>query len=58
VTPLKSFFIPSMAETLARCLRLTGRAYMYLSVSPDERYLLYTTEDDPVYEMMLVENFR
>jgi Tol biopolymer transport system component len=33
-------------------------AYMFLSVSPDERYLLYTTPDDPVYEMMLVENFR
>ncbi len=28
------------------------------SVSPDGRDLLYSTGDDPVYEIMLVDNFR
>ena len=29
-----------------------------LSISPDGRWLVYTTVDDPIYEIMLVENFR
>jgi Tol biopolymer transport system component len=28
------------------------------AVSPDGRYFLYTSADDPVYEIMLVDNFR
>ncbi|HTU44418.1 MAG TPA: protein kinase [Bryobacteraceae bacterium] len=48
-------FEGSKKQTL---LTLDRVPYMFLSVSPDERYLLYTTPDDPVYEMMLVENFR
>jgi Tol biopolymer transport system component len=30
---------------------------MFPEVSPDGRWLLYTTADDPVYEIMLVDNF-
>jgi Tol biopolymer transport system component/tRNA A-37 threonylcarbamoyl transferase component Bud32 len=32
--------------------------YLNPAVSPDGRYLLYTIADDPVYEIMLVDNFR
>ena len=31
---------------------------MFPEVSPDGRWFLYTSADDPVYEIMLVDNFR
>ena len=31
---------------------------MFPEVSPDGRWFLYTSADDPTYEVMLVENFR
>jgi Tol biopolymer transport system component len=31
---------------------------MFPEVSPDGRWLLYTTADEPTYEIMLVDNFR
>jgi hypothetical protein len=31
---------------------------MFPEVSPDGRWLLYSTADDPTYGIMLVENFR
>ena len=30
----------------------------FLAISPDGRWFLYTSADDPTYEIMLVENFR
>ena len=32
--------------------------HAFLEVSPDGRWFLYTSADDPTYEIMLVENFR
>lgn len=54
----KIAFYPFSGGAPRTVLALDRQPYLFLSVSPDERYLLYTTADDPVYEMMLVENFR
>ena len=32
--------------------------FMYISVSPDEKWLLYTQLDSSVNDIMLVEHFR
>jgi len=37
---------------------LTRQPRMFPDVSPDGRWFVYTTADDPVSEIMLVENFR
>jgi hypothetical protein len=34
------------------------RILAYITVSPDERYLLYSQDDQAAAELMLVENFR
>ncbi len=39
-------------------IELDRPIYLYPAVSPDGHYLLYTIADDPVFETMLVENFR
>jgi Tol biopolymer transport system component/predicted Ser/Thr protein kinase len=37
---------------------LPGSPYLFPDLSPDGRYLLYASADDPVYEILLVDNFR
>jgi Tol biopolymer transport system component len=39
-------------------IELDRPIFLQPAVSPDARYLLYTTADDPVFEIMLVDNFR
>jgi Tol biopolymer transport system component len=39
-------------------MSIDRRPWMFPEVSPDGRWFLYTSADDPTYEIMLVENFR
>jgi len=53
------FVLYPFGEGKPRTLIILGSApWMYPDVSPDGRWLIYASADDPTYEIMLVENFR
>lgn len=47
-----------LGEGKPRTLTTVSGRFGSPDVSPDGRWLLYTTTDDPTYEIMLVDNFR
>jgi Tol biopolymer transport system component/tRNA A-37 threonylcarbamoyl transferase component Bud32 len=51
-------FYPSDGGKPRTLTTLSRLPAMFPEVSPDGRWFLYTAADDPVYEIMLVENFR
>jgi len=51
-------FYPFDGSSARTLIEVDRPIYLYPAISPDGHYLLYTTRDDPVFEMRLVDNFR